>query len=271
MNGADDDEAGWQRYDAAADGGDGLPPDGDLRGPVGDPRPECPIVCLGRRDGVYHFLDDRARASRADGAPAWQRPDSSGAVLRRSDLAWRYFPHRRHAEGQPASDPRIVCRLFGRGGGGMAAGGVRATSRCSAPHMVIRTRGRVAGRDRRAGRALRRRTADRWPLAAGRPAHRQHRLGSRSAGRIARARPAAPMSREYIQRQLQDYWTLPPRRRRHRVPWRPRFGVSRRVVALATEPVPRRRSGRRQEQAARCGPRDDAAAQLHHRHDEGRA
>jgi len=36
---------------------DGEPPaDRELPGPIGDPGPDCPIVCLGARDGIYHFL-----------------------------------------------------------------------------------------------------------------------------------------------------------------------------------------------------------------------
>ncbi|MEJ0020708.1 MAG: ATP-binding protein [Acetobacteraceae bacterium] len=88
----DDEDEAWQRYDAAGDGGDGLPPDGELRGPIGDPRPECPIVCLGGRDGVYHFLDARGEHRALTARQLGSRSEQSALFCGDLTWRWRYFP-----------------------------------------------------------------------------------------------------------------------------------------------------------------------------------
>jgi hypothetical protein len=93
MNAADDDEAGWQRWDAAADG-ESLPPDGDLRGPAVDPWPVCPVLPLGMHDGMCHFLDYRREYRALTPRQLGSRPELLALCGGNAEWLWLCFPRR---------------------------------------------------------------------------------------------------------------------------------------------------------------------------------
>lgn len=93
MNGADDDDAGWQRWDAAADG-ENLPPDGDLRGPAVDPWPVCPVLPLGMHDGICHFLDYRREYHALTPRQLGSRPELLALCGGNAEWLWLCFPRR---------------------------------------------------------------------------------------------------------------------------------------------------------------------------------
>ena len=81
----------WDRWDAAAGGGD-QPPDSDPRGPARDPAPTCPIIPLGMHDGVFHFLD-RRREYRVLNARQLGNKAELLALLGGNDTwCWECFP-----------------------------------------------------------------------------------------------------------------------------------------------------------------------------------
>ena len=99
---ARDDDDGRQRCDAAADG-EGMPPDGDLRGPAVDPWQGCPVMPLGLHDGTTHWLDYRGEYRALTLRQLAARAELLGLIGSDTEWLWRCFPQRvmRKVNGEP--------------------------------------------------------------------------------------------------------------------------------------------------------------------------
>lgn len=93
MTGAGDEDPGWQRWDAAADG-ENLPPDGDLRGPASDPWPVCPVLPLGTHDRMCHFLDYRREYRALSPRQLGSKPELLALCGGNAEWLWLCFPRR---------------------------------------------------------------------------------------------------------------------------------------------------------------------------------
>ena len=257
-------DAGEARSDAAADG-DGMPPDGDLREPEGNPWEGCPVVPLGMNDGMTHWLDYR-REYRAMTPRQLAAAPELLTLLGGAEWLRRCFPKwvTRKVGGE------LKSMVDGYSLGACIEWMLKAVAEqpMFGPHLVDPPPRRVARRERRAGRASRRCAVDRRRAAAGGPSHRQRAVAGASGGRAARrvmrsGRRQAPSAGNATAVEL-----AAGRRRDHGA-WRRRQRHARRLRAMAPVAVPWRRCRRREKLSARSVMRVLRAALLQHRRDQG--
>jgi hypothetical protein len=102
MSGGDDDLAA--RWDG------NVPPDGELRGPVGDPWSDCPITPLGHNKGVFYFLDVVGQNRDLTARQLHHRGELVSLYLGDENYLWEHWPavHRPRRNG----DKPIITGFF---------------------------------------------------------------------------------------------------------------------------------------------------------------
>jgi len=117
-----------------------VPPDGELRGPIGDPWSDCPIVPLGHCDGVFIVLDVVGQLRRLTARQLLHRGDHVSLYLGDETFLVEHWPRIVQRRGADGRIEAIIVGFYI----GPAASWIMQVCRDAGiwgPHMVIRQAG----------------------------------------------------------------------------------------------------------------------------------